>query len=139
MPAAAILSGRCTGKRLAWIEENKVAGDHPYAPYLAAHRPATFGTIKAADGTDLHYMMITPVMEPGKRYPVFTYHYGGPTANVVHKGWQRAGAGDRGQGLYLFRAGQSRLGKPRRRFRQRDLARDGHGRGRRPAGRGRSG
>lgn len=77
-----------TGKRLAWIEENRVAGDHAYAPYLAAHRPATFGTIPAADGTPLHYMMITPVMEPGKRYPVFTYHYGGPTANVVHKGWQ---------------------------------------------------
>jgi dipeptidyl-peptidase-4 len=34
-----------TGKRLAWIEENKVDAGHPYAPYLAAHRPATFGTI----------------------------------------------------------------------------------------------
>ncbi|NKJ43633.1 S9 family peptidase [Novosphingobium sp. SG720] len=79
-----------TGKRLAWIEENKVDAGHPYAPYLAAHRPATFGTIAAADGTPLHYMMITPPLVPGKRYPVFAYHYGGPTANVVHKGWQGA-------------------------------------------------
>ncbi len=78
------------GKRLAWIEENKLDAAHAYAPYLAAHRPATFGTIAAADGTPLHYMMITPPMESGKRYPVFTYHYGGPTANVVHKGWQGA-------------------------------------------------
>ena len=78
------------GKRLAWIEENRVAGDHPYAPFLGRHRPATFGTIPAADGTPLHWMMITPPLEPGKRYPVFTYHYGGPTAQVVHRGWQGA-------------------------------------------------
>ncbi|ABD25853.1 dipeptidyl-peptidase IV, Serine peptidase, MEROPS family S09B [Novosphingobium aromaticivorans DSM 12444] len=78
------------GKNLAWIEENKVAGSHPYAPYLASHRPAQFGTIPAADGTPLHYMMITPPLEPGKKYPVFTYHYGGPTAQVVTKGFQGA-------------------------------------------------
>jgi len=79
-----------TGKRLAWIEENRVEGDHPYAPYLAAHRPAQFGTIKAADGSDLHWLMITPPLEPGKRYPVFTYHYGGPSAQVARRGWQGA-------------------------------------------------
>ena len=78
------------GERLAWIEENRVEGHHPYAPYLAAHRPAQFGTIKADDGTDLHWMMITPPLEPGKRYPVFTYHYGGPSAQVVRRGWQGA-------------------------------------------------
>jgi dipeptidyl-peptidase-4 len=79
-----------TGKHLAWIEENRVEGTHPYAPYLANHRPAQFGTIKAADGTDLHWVMITPQMEPGKRYPVFTYHYGGPGVQVVKRGWQGA-------------------------------------------------
>ncbi|WP_372732109.1 DPP IV N-terminal domain-containing protein [Novosphingobium sp.] len=78
------------GKRLAWIEENKIAGAHPYAPYLGSHRPAQFGTIPAADGTPLHYMMITPPLEPGKTYPVFTYHYGGPTAQVVTRGFQGA-------------------------------------------------
>ena len=79
-----------SGKRLAWIEENKLAGAHPYAPYLAGHRPAQFGTIPAADGTPLHYMMITPPLEAGRKYPVFTYHYGGPTAQVVTKGFQGA-------------------------------------------------
>ncbi|MFN4135862.1 MAG: DPP IV N-terminal domain-containing protein [Novosphingobium sp.] len=79
-----------SGRRLAWIEENRVEGTHPYAPYLASHRPAQFGTIPAADGTPLHYMMITPPLEPGRRYPVFTYHYGGPTAQVVTKGFQGA-------------------------------------------------
>jgi dipeptidyl-peptidase-4 len=79
-----------TGKRLTWIEENRVEGAHPYAPHLASHRPAQFGTIPAADGTPLHWMMITPPLEPGKRYPVFSYHYGGPHAQVVNKGWQGA-------------------------------------------------
>jgi len=27
------------------------------------------------------------VMEPGKRYPVFFQHYGGPTAQTVTRGW----------------------------------------------------
>ncbi|OYX64078.1 MAG: S9 family peptidase [Novosphingobium sp. 32-60-15] len=79
-----------SGKRLAWIEENKVSGAHPYAPYLGSHRPAQFGTIPASDGTPLHYMMITPLLEAGKTYPVFTYHYGGPSAQVVSKGFQGA-------------------------------------------------
>ena len=79
-----------TGKRLAWIEENRLDAGHPYAPYLPSHRPAQFGTIPAADGTPLHYMMVTPPLEPGRKYPVFTYHYGGPTAQVVTKGFQGA-------------------------------------------------
>lgn len=75
------------GERLAWIEENRLDTDHPYAPYLASHRPATFGSIPAADGTPLHWMMITPDLEPGKRYPVFFEHYGGPHSQTVDKGW----------------------------------------------------
>lgn len=75
------------GNRLTWIEENRVEGDHPYAPYLASHRPAQYGTIKAVDGSDLYYEMITPELEPGKRYPVLFYHYGGPTGQIVDKGW----------------------------------------------------
>jgi dipeptidyl-peptidase 4 len=76
-----------TGKRIAWIEENRLDAAHPYAPYLAAHRPVTYGTIPADDGTPLHYEMITPPLEPGKRYPVFFEHYGGPHAQQVKRGW----------------------------------------------------
>jgi dipeptidyl-peptidase-4 len=75
------------GKRLEWVEENRLDASHPYAPYLAAHRAPKFGTILAADGTDLHWKMITPPMVPGKRYPVFFSHYGGPTSQVVTRGW----------------------------------------------------
>ena len=79
------------GKRLAWLEENALDAGHPYAPHLASHRPARFGTIKAADGaTDLHYKMLTPEMEEGKQYPVFYYHYSGPGPQLVTHGWDGA-------------------------------------------------
>jgi dipeptidyl-peptidase-4 len=75
------------GKQVAWIEENPVTGDHPYAPYLASHVTPEFGTIAAEDGTPLHWMILKPTMEPGKRYPVFFQHYGGPGPQTVTKGW----------------------------------------------------
>lgn len=76
-----------SGKRLAWVEENALDANHPYARYLASHRPAQFGTIKGPDGTPLHWKMITPPLEPGKRYPVFFSHYGGPHSQTVTRGW----------------------------------------------------
>ena len=79
-----------TGKRLAWIEENALDADHPYAPFLASHRPTQYGTISAEDGTELYWEMVTPEMEPGKKYPVYFYHYGGPGPQVVNKGWNGA-------------------------------------------------
>lgn len=77
-----------TGRRLAWIEENRLGQDHPYAPYLASHATPTFGTIRAEDGTDLHYKLLSPPREPGRRYPVFVQVYGGPGAGrQVTRGW----------------------------------------------------
>ncbi|MYL99214.1 prolyl oligopeptidase family serine peptidase [Novosphingobium sp. FGD1] len=78
------------GKRLAWVEENRLGDAHPYGPYLSSHRPTTFGIIKANDGSDLHWMMITPPLQPGKRYPVFFEHYGGPHVQTVTRGWKGA-------------------------------------------------
>ena len=86
-PAQVYLSDT-TGKRLSWINENALAPGHPYYPYVASHRPTQFGTFKAADGTVLQWEMITPPLEPGKRYPVFFQHYGGPgTGQQVTRGW----------------------------------------------------
>lgn len=78
------------GQRLAWIEENALDGTHPYAPYLASHRPVQYGTLPAEDGTPLYWEMVTPELEPGKRYPVYFYHYGGPGPQIVNKGWNGA-------------------------------------------------
>ncbi|WP_254606381.1 S9 family peptidase [Sphingomonas bacterium] len=79
------------GKRLAWINENALVPGHPYYPYAAAHRETKFGTLKADDGTVLYWEMIAPPLEPGRRYPVFFQHYGGPgTGQQVTRGWQGA-------------------------------------------------
>lgn len=76
------------GKHLTWISENRVTGDHPFAPFAAAQPKSEFGTLKAADGQVLHWRMVKPAgMKPGKRYPVFFQHYGGPHAQFVTKGW----------------------------------------------------
>ncbi len=75
------------GKRTEWVNENAIAGDHPYAPYLASHEPTTYGETRADDGTILHWEMITPKLEPGKRYPVFFQHYGGPHSQTVDMQW----------------------------------------------------
>ena len=103
------------GKRLRWVEENAVAGDHPYAPYLAAHIAPEFGTLKAADGQTLHYKIYRPRNASGRR-PVFLQVYGGPGAGrqvvnewnalhyqyLVQKGWivfsiDNRGTPDRGK------------------------------------------
>lgn len=79
------------GKRLSWVNENAVKPGHPYYPYLTHHQATKFGNFKAADGTTLYYEMITPPLEPGKKYPVFFQHYGGPgTGQQVTRGWQGA-------------------------------------------------
>jgi dipeptidyl-peptidase 4 len=75
------------GKRLAWVEENRLDASHPYAPFMAAHREIKFGTLKAADGSILHWEMITPPLVKGRKYPVFFEHYGGPTAQQVSDAW----------------------------------------------------
>jgi len=76
-----------SGKRLAWVEENRLDASHPYAPYMAAHREVKFGTLEAADGSTLYYEMITPPLMAGKNYPVFFEHYGGPGSQQVRRAW----------------------------------------------------
>ncbi|MFM9827891.1 MAG: prolyl oligopeptidase family serine peptidase, partial [Sphingomonas sp.] len=80
-----------SGKRLSWINQNALVEGHPYHPYLAAHQERKFGTFKADDGTTLYWEMITPKLEPGKTYPVFYQHYGGPgTGQQVTRSWNGA-------------------------------------------------
>ena len=67
-----------TGARTAWIEENRIDATHPYAPFVGSHAVPVFGTLKAKDGSELQYKLLSPPREPGKRYPVFVQVYGGP-------------------------------------------------------------
>ena len=76
------------GKRLAWIEENKVTGSHPYAPFIAADAEPQFGRLTGADGkTQLDYRLVLPRLAPGQRAPVLVTVYGGPQAHDVQKGF----------------------------------------------------
>ena len=77
------------GKRVRWIEENKLAEGHPYWPYAATLAVPEYGTLKAADGEVLHYEILKPVgFDPAKKYPAIVSVYGGPHAQTVNKAWQ---------------------------------------------------
>ncbi|PKL95960.1 MAG: S9 family peptidase [Gammaproteobacteria bacterium HGW-Gammaproteobacteria-8] len=78
------------GERIAWLVENRVDQDHPYAPFRPGHRPTEFGTITAADGQPLHYRLVPPAdFDASRRYPVFVHVYGGPTSRMVLNQWGR--------------------------------------------------
>ena len=78
------------GERLAWLIENRVTGEHPYAPFRAAHRPTVFGSLIGPDEQELHYRIIRPAgFQAGKRYPVFFHVYGGPTHRLATNSWTR--------------------------------------------------
>lgn len=91
-PGQVYLAGT-DGRRIAWIEENALGPGHPYSPFARGHARARFGTVPAADGTPLHYKLVTPQLEPGRRYPVFVEVYGGPGAGrQVTRQWSRGHA-----------------------------------------------
>lgn len=75
------------GRRLAWIEENRLDGSHPYAPFLDSHVAPIFGTLKAADGTAIPYKMLSPQRVLGRKYPVFVQVYAGPSGGQVIRSW----------------------------------------------------
>ncbi len=79
---------RADGALVRWIEENKLAAGHPFAPYVDRLRTPSFGSIKAADGQDLWWSMRTPPgFDPAKTYPVVVKVYGGPGSALVRKVW----------------------------------------------------
>ncbi|MFP4277179.1 MAG: DPP IV N-terminal domain-containing protein [Wenzhouxiangella sp.] len=78
------------GERLAWLVENQLDDDHPYAPYRAAHQATEFGQLIGPDGQALRYRMIRPAgFDPQRRYPVLVHVYGGPTHRLVTDSWGR--------------------------------------------------
>ncbi len=79
---------RADGGQVAELVANRLDASHPYAPFIAAHRPTEFGTLQAADGQVLHYQVIRPrEFQPGRRYPVVFDVYGGPGVQRVRRAW----------------------------------------------------
>jgi len=79
---------RADGTRVRWIEENALKAGHPFWPYVDRLRRPTFGTIKAADGSDLWWSLRTPPgFDPAHKYPVIVQVYGGPSGPRVASNW----------------------------------------------------
>ncbi|MFC7335188.1 DPP IV N-terminal domain-containing protein [Rhodocista pekingensis] len=67
------------GRLIGWLEENRIAEGHPYQPYADAHIAPTFGTLPAADGSRLSWMMLKPPSAtPQTPAPAIVVTYGGP-------------------------------------------------------------
>ena len=80
---------RTDGTLIAWIEENRLDPDHPYAPFLASHTVPTYGTLVAEDGQALHYsIQLPPDFDATCTYPAIVEVYGGPHAQTVHRDWR---------------------------------------------------
>lgn len=76
------------GKVLKVIVDNRVAGDHPLAPFAESLRTPEFGYLDGPDGHSLRYRLLKPAgFDPAKRYPVYVRVYGGPHVQVVAKSW----------------------------------------------------
>ncbi len=77
-----------TGKRLQWINQNKMDQTHPYFPYLSHHIQPEFGHIKSQNGDKLYYSIQKPLnFNPNHTYPVIVSVYGGPHVQTVKKTW----------------------------------------------------
>lgn len=84
-----------SGKRITWLEENKVDKGHPLYAYMDSWTAPEFGDITTKDGATLKYRIYTPQSakeNPQQKHPVIVYLYGGPHAQVVTNSW----AGNRG-------------------------------------------
>jgi len=63
-----------------------IGPDHPYHPYLDAHRTPELGTLEAEDGQTLHYRLTRPA--PGSApAPLVVHVYGGPGVQRVKNEW----------------------------------------------------
>jgi dipeptidyl-peptidase-4 len=94
------------GERLAWLVENRLSADHPYAPFRARHQAPEFGELIGPQGQPLRYRIIRPVdFNADQRYPVLVHVYGGPTRRLVTDSWGRRSLIDQyfaGQGYIVF-------------------------------------
>lgn len=79
---------RIDGGFIATLEANELNQDHPYFPFLDRKPQIEFGVLPAEGGETLNYRLIKPWnFDPGRKYPVLVFVYGGPHAQLVTKTW----------------------------------------------------
>ncbi len=79
-----------SGERRFWLNENKLDENHPYTPHLASHITPEYGVIETKSGQKLDYQLLKPSdLKTGEKRPAIVLVYGGPHAQLVHRGWGR--------------------------------------------------
>ncbi len=77
-----------TGRRLAWLSENKINQNHPLFEYKKDLIKPEFGSFESKDDARLYYRLYKPSnFDPQKKYPAMVYLYGGPHAQMVTNRW----------------------------------------------------
>ena len=78
------------GTALAWLSENALDADHPFAPFLAKRITPEYGTLQTETGQALTYELYKPLdLKPGERRASVTLVYGGPASPRVINRWER--------------------------------------------------
>jgi len=84
-PPVTVLRTAADGSELRVLEDNATLAGKLQALDL---REPEFFAVRAADGTDLHAWIIKPRdFDPGRRYPLLLYVYGGPGSQTVRDSW----------------------------------------------------
>lgn len=77
------------GKRRAWLAENRLDAAHPMFAYRDQRPGYEYGTLKATNGADMHYVLARPAgFDPARRYPAIVRVYGGPGVQTVKREWR---------------------------------------------------
>ena len=85
-PPQVELMETATGAR-RWIRANPVR-ETPWGAHAGRFVAPRFGTLAAADGQEMHWMMLVPPgLAAGERRPVFFEVYGGPGVQRVRRAW----------------------------------------------------
>lgn len=81
---------KADGRPLAWLNENALDDNHPYAAFKDAHITPEYGQIAADDGQMMDYFLLKPKdLKAGEKRPTVTLVYGGPGVQRVNKAWGR--------------------------------------------------
>lgn len=77
-----------SGKRIAWLSENKVDKNHPLYEYQADFIQPELNSFVTEDDVRLYYRLYKPAnFDPKKQYPVLVYLYGGPGPQLITNKW----------------------------------------------------
>lgn len=76
------------GELISTLNANAVVEGHPLFPYKDKLIAPEFGSFKAVTGEPIYYSLFKPPgFKESKKYPLIVIGYGGPTAQLVTKGW----------------------------------------------------